>query len=342
MPTHAHILGLRLPRAIAVDFDTQLPFARVVPESSPLELPLRASLDDEPFEELWARCGDTAEAQTSDAALWAPLVQSGRVVTASLMGRAFKDAPWLAVDSIVTAIRLVLDAEVTRGAFAVNDFDDDGDPEYTSWSQIQDDHVPATEPLVLNENDADELQRAIADVAALGPRLRVGDLAIALRYFERSFGTDLPSEDRVLNLVIALEALLSPSSKDELKNRVSTRAARLVGRDAAEAQRIQAVCGWAYDVRSAVAHGVFDGFREKDWKKALAFAPSSLRDGGVSQASSDLRRIVRLVLVRRCTLDLDKSALGETLDAPLETPELSTLRDGTEEVPVCASAWLTR
>jgi hypothetical protein len=79
-------------------------------------------------------------------------------------------------------------------------------------------------------------------------------MSIAGNYYESHHGR-LSSEDKLIDLVISLEALFSPSREGELRFRIAQRGALLLGADAAERRRIFALLRRAYDARSALVHG---------------------------------------------------------------------------------------
>ena len=186
----------------------------------------------------------------------------------------------------------------------------------------------------LGEEHCHQLTHQLEVVAALTSRFHRKDLSIALRYFERTFTPNTPAEDRILDLTIALEALLSPSDRAELRHRVAQRTARLVGRDEDEAGRIHALCLWAYDIRSAVAHGSFKKFIEKDWRKVATWQPVEHQNVGPVALVGDFHRVVRQVILACATLEMSRNEMEAALDQPMPRKELKQLWVAVQDMPL--------
>lgn len=98
--------------------------------------------------------------------------------------------------------------------------------------------------------------------AALRYRSALQDLRTSLRramatagdYFEGHHKRTTP-EDQLIDLVIALESLFSPSDKGELRFRISLNAALLLGKDPEDRSAIMDFVMDMYDHRSALVHG---------------------------------------------------------------------------------------
>jgi len=92
------------------------------------------------------------------------------------------------------------------------------------------------------------LEKVHADDKVAGP----------LRRFTFAAERALP-EDKIVDLVIAAESLflgdIKPSDRGELRFRLSTRVALLLGETVAERKQIFAFMRRAYDARSGLAHG---------------------------------------------------------------------------------------
>ena len=84
----------------------------------------------------------------------------------------------------------------------------------------------------------------------------VTDLTIALRRF-RYATQRVRDDDRIVDLMIAAEALFIPRGRDtdELRFRTALNAAYFLGGSAADRRRIFEVVRAGYDLRSSVAHG---------------------------------------------------------------------------------------
>jgi hypothetical protein len=78
--------------------------------------------------------------------------------------------------------------------------------------------------------------------------------AIAGNYYESHHGRT-SFEDKLIDLVISLEALFSPGREGELRFRIAQRGALLLGTDVAERHRMFTLLRRAYDARSALVHG---------------------------------------------------------------------------------------
>jgi len=123
------------------------------------------------------------------------------------------------------------------------------------------------------------------------------DLAIAYRYITRAIvpGVSLPLEDKVLYLTIALEALLSPSDRNELSYRVAQGAAWMLSElTKGESNDYFKLVRYAYSIRSAVAHGTFSSFDTKVLNRLSIRNPQALTE--------TLSFVVREILFRRTLL----------------------------------------
>jgi len=77
---------------------------------------------------------------------------------------------------------------------------------------------------------------------------------IAGNYFE-SHHARTSIEDKLIDLVISLEALFSPAREGEFRFRISLRGALLLGNDADSRRRVFQLMKRAYDARSSLVHG---------------------------------------------------------------------------------------
>jgi hypothetical protein len=86
-------------------------------------------------------------------------------------------------------------------------------------------------------------------------------LKIALRRFENSY-YDIEDEDKLLDYVIAFEALFTKGEKMGPKRDViSVACSMLLGKNQREREKIRVTLNDAYTIRNAIVHGA--DFREK-------------------------------------------------------------------------------
>jgi hypothetical protein len=79
-------------------------------------------------------------------------------------------------------------------------------------------------------------------------------LDLALRRFNRAYER-YSSEDSLIDLWVAFEALLVPDGSQELRYRASLRIARFAAQTSVERKRVFRLARDSYDVRSKVVHG---------------------------------------------------------------------------------------
>lgn len=130
-------------------------------------------------------------------------------------------------------------------------------------------------------------------------------IQIAFRHFLSSLSR-IEGVEQVLNLIISIEALLSPKSKIELRYRISHYAASLIGKNRDEREKIFYIVGQGYDIRSDLAHGDFNNFDNKSYFKKLNEPDDTCIEY--------LRNIVRDVLTRCMILNLEKDNLRIKLE----------------------------
>ena len=144
------------------------------------------------------------------------------------------------------------------------------------------------------------------------------DLEVAVRRF--SMGCERSSaEDRLIDYVIALEALLLPDEKiGEYRYRLSLRGAALLGKDPLDRAAVKRNLAEAYDCRSSIVHGSKEKPETVSWRKKpesgekLATDEVAFRDfvDYVSDYLRDLieklrRRVEEKNLVRVLQEDID-------------------------------------
>jgi len=118
--------------------------------------------------------------------------------------------------------------------------------------------------------------------ALLGQRLRIAHSRLEAGYDRRR------TEDRVIDCVVGLEALLQPEdAKTELSYRVSLRGATLLSRTPQERETIFTAIRRAYDLRSAIVHG-------DDPEKVIRKFTDGAEPAGYLESLEDLlRRTIR-------------------------------------------------
>jgi hypothetical protein len=121
-------------------------------------------------------------------------------------------------------------------------------------------------------------------------------LSIAIDRFNSSYET-VGVLQQLVDLTIALEALLGSDDTTELVHRIRLRAAFLLGRDDDESRAIYDMVGRMYDIRSRVLHGA--PLKKKDYAKWLSklsgqdVSPEHVAREAAANAVASARRIVR-------------------------------------------------
>lgn len=251
-----------------------------------------------------------------------------------------KGHSWWTKNAVVSTLRLFCEADIYHGP----DFMTECGEDRSKVAIIGMEHFLGAcfRDAVLSVEDTGKLREFIPWLASRS-RLFVTNtsLAISLRYFLRSYENRRlrndssvntggvfhvshakafmlpPLEDVVLHLTIALEALLAFGEKNEIAYKVRSRVARLLATSESEAQRLIGLCGWAYGIRSAVAHGDFRGFNRKE--KVKSFYTSKGR-ADWHYIVMCLRKVVRRSLLRFLDLHdcgMSASQIKAGLDDPL-------------------------
>lgn len=116
------------------------------------------------------------------------------------------------------------------------------------------------EPIYLRTDEISSLSRLIKKISNLNFERRKA-LGIALRRFENSY-YDTEDEDKLLDYVIAFEALFTKGEKMGSKRDViSIACSMLLGKNQRERKKIRETLNNAYIIRNAIVHGA--DFREK-------------------------------------------------------------------------------
>lgn len=122
-----------------------------------------------------------------------------------------------------------------------------------------------------------------------------GAMSIAVR---RLASYDLKSDggDKLLDLVISLEALLGAGAKNEIAYRIAIRCAYFIGDDRKDRIRIFELVNFAYDVRSRIVHGMRKPLdTRKEIKKKYEIY-------SIYVLTTEIANIVRKVVERMSTL----------------------------------------
>lgn len=121
------------------------------------------------------------------------------------------------------------------------------------------------------------------------------------------------SEDRLLDYVIALEALCGRES-DAVSYRISLRVATLIGRDSDERERLFTLVTKAYDQRSKTAHG----------KASLPEPPDEASEKLLLELQATLLRVIHTNL-RAWKNALDAQEIISLLDSAIKRQDRTVL-----------------
>lgn len=111
---------------------------------------------------------------------------------------------------------------------------------------------PFADPATVDAGNVDEVVR-LTRLCMEEPR-RDRRLELALRRFDTAIDRH-DYEDQIIDLWIALEALLLPDDRAELSYRASLRLAQAVGRDASDRVKVFELARQSYNTRSKIVHG---------------------------------------------------------------------------------------
>ena len=138
------------------------------------------------------------------------------------------------------------------------------------------------EKYILEKGDVEHLKPILDAVHSVSST----SIRIAIARFNRLYAR-ANEEDRIIDAVVALEALYLVGIKDELKFRMAVRvAAHMGGTDAAERERLFTLASTAYNLRSDLVHGSLgEAERSKDLRRSSWETPS-----GLLEALTDLLR----------------------------------------------------
>lgn len=146
--------------------------------------------------------------------------------------------------------------------------------------------------------------------------------SLAGNYYEGHYRRREDERDqKLIDLVIALETLFSPRKEGELRFRIAQRAAILLGKDAEERKSLMKFFKTVYDARSQIVHSGISAFRPPELPKGLAKGLTTLTDEQLVLLGDYLRQATLkiLTLVWRGKEEreevnslLDTAALDET------------------------------
>ena len=120
-------------------------------------------------------------------------------------------------------------------------------------------------------------------------------LDVAIRRFNFSYKRVLP-EDKIIDFMIAFEALYFPDEKAELSYRLAFRCAYFLGKDESERQKIFELLKNAYDIRSKIVHGKLvekDLQSKKDLPKSVKKVLNKLGLNSLEDLSIQLEELLR-------------------------------------------------
>jgi hypothetical protein len=149
-------------------------------------------------------------------------------------------------------------------------------------------------------------------------------IEIALGRFNRAY-ENTGWLDRIADLTIAIEALVSPADRDELRHRVALRAAHLLGSGGSSSAAVYQCVRDMYDARSDIVHGKGpDEKRQAKWLSALSGLQYDYNRGTyplIQPALEVARDIVRR-LTRGCARLSSKSKPGPRWPLPKDFDRL--------------------
>jgi hypothetical protein len=135
---------------------------------------------------------------------------------------------------------------------------------------------------------------------------------------------EIERDQKLIELVIALETLFSPGREGELRFRIAQRASMLLGKDSRDRKNLMRFFKLVYDARSQLVHSGISAFYPSDHTKSLVKDLKVLND----QQLSDLGDYVRQATLRMLALVwrgrqhreevnalLDEAALDESIRA---------------------------
>jgi hypothetical protein len=133
---------------------------------------------------------------------------------------------------------------------------------------------------------------------------------------------EIERDQKLIELVIALETLFSPAREGELRFRIAQRASMLLGKDSEERKTLIKFFKLIYDARSQLVHSGISAFNLPDYTKSLVKDLKVLNDQQLSDLGDYVRqatlRILTLVWRGRQHRDevnalLDEAALDESI-----------------------------
>lgn len=164
--------------------------------------------------------------------------------------------------------------------------------------------------------------------------------ALAANYYEWHYRrTENEQDQKLIELVTALEALFSPGKEGELRFRIAQRAAILLGKDASDREKLARFFKKLYDGRSQILHSGMTAFNPSQALKDKHKDLTILNESQLIQLADLVRQAIlrTLTLVWRGKTErdevnslLDKAALNESVRN--EVFQLSDFEQAIKEV----------
>ena len=329
MAHEAHILGLRLTESLSFSLPDVPDAGRLALSSEEPELPrpIQIELLVEPPHAMVERVQHVqTQASLREAVASYARIEGfpASVTTLRIVGPVKSREGWPVLSWIEQMLRLWSEGFVRRGAGTTFDENPDGKrTRYATHRHLYFFGSPCPDA-ICDAGSGQALVTFLTRMARCSSRMTRKEMVIALRYLSKTY-ENVPPEDRVPFLTVAMEAMLSPSDNNELKFRVAHRAARLLARDEGTARAIRETCSVAYDIRSKVAHGDFVGWETS--KRGTKFDHVILVPA--------LWTVVRGLIVTLAQIAAKRDDLDRALDEPFfPNSRLKTL---LEDVEVLAS-----
>ena len=99
-----------------------------------------------------------------------------------------------------------------------------------------------------------EALKRVEELLAKAGRSEVDELVLrAVRWVGRAVSA-IRTEDKFLFAVIALDCITRPKRGHNIRQELSSRAARVLSRRGEDRERLEGEIGWLYDIRSALVH----------------------------------------------------------------------------------------
>ncbi len=165
----------------------------------------------------------------------------------------------------------------------------------------------------LEEADIPEARALVTNLRQLTLRSHQGGLAVALRRFNQAYARDwlTGSEDRIIDLTIALESTLLADVQDELQYRLALRGAAILS-DTRAPSETRLLLETIYKVRSKIVH---EGRQLAELSTLISRipVPSNEADGFARMCEDTVREVLR-TYVRSAALGKTPKTVNAELD----------------------------